>query len=331
MQQTQPAQAVVAAAALLVASALIYALAAWTLGHDGPWLDPAAPLSIHPRARMNAVLLVLLIFTHATSYFEMRAIARDLETLRPHLTLTPAEVDALAARARAAGRYRHVLVLATGAALGVMIELGAELVNASPVLETPQDFVRLALMLTLFALLASRTQQTLAFARFFSALGRSHSRVSLFDQEPLRVYGRRGLRVALNWFVGSAIASLLAIDAKEPSLVAAVIAVTLGLGAASLVLPARGVHAALHAAKRDELRRVRDEIERGGAALLAGGNPPEAARLPALIAYESRIGAAREWPIDLPMLLRFGLLAALATGSWLGGAVVERILSAWLS
>jgi len=31
------------------------------------------------------------------------------------------------------------------------------------------------------------------------------------------------------------------------------------------------------------------------------------------------------------MLLRFGLLAALATGSWLGGAVVERILSVWLS
>lgn len=46
---------------------------------------------------------------------------------------------------------------------------------------------------------------------------------------------------------------------------------------------------------------------------------------------DERGAAGPAWPIDLPMLLRFGLLAALATGSWLGGAVVERILSVWLS
>ena len=38
----------------------------------------------------------------------------------------------------------------------------------------------------------------------------------------------------------------------------------------------------------------------------------------------------REWPFDVPTLLRFLVLALVAAGSWLGGAVVERLLGVFL-
>ena len=37
-----------------------------------------------------------------------------------------------------------------------------------------------------------------------------------------------------------------------------------------------------------------------------------------------------DWPFDAPTLARFAVLLALATGSWLGGAVMERLLGSIL-
>ena len=34
----------------------------------------------------------------------------------------------------------------------------------------------------------------------------------------------------------------------------------------------------------------------------------------------------REWPFDASALLRFGLYTAVGVGSWLGAALVERLL-----
>ena len=68
-------------------------------------------------------------------------------------------------------------------------------------------------------------------------------------------------------------------------------------------------------------------------ALLSGQLPEAlapAAVLPGLLAYETRIESVREWPYDVPTLLRFALLTVIAISSWLGGALVERALSAVL-
>jgi hypothetical protein len=54
--------------------------------------------------------------------------------------------------------------------------------------------------------------------------------------------------------------------------------------------------------------------------------PGAAAELEGLLAWEQRISEVREWPFDVSTLARFGALLALAIGSWLGGAVVERAL-----
>ena len=56
----------------------------------------------------------------------------------------------------------------------------------------------------------------------------------------------------------------------------------------------------------------------------SAGAPP--GRLADLLAYEKRIGDVPEWPLDVPTLLRFALFLAIPVGSWLGGALVERLV-----
>ncbi len=49
-----------------------------------------------------------------------------------------------------------------------------------------------------------------------------------------------------------------------------------------------------------------------------------------IVAYEARVASIATWPFDLSTLVRFALYVALGLGSWLGAAVVERLLSAVL-
>jgi hypothetical protein len=42
--------------------------------------------------------------------------------------------------------------------------------------------------------------------------------------------------------------------------------------------------------------------------------------------YEGRIASVPEWPFDTPTIARFGLYLLIPLGSWLGGALVERLL-----
>jgi hypothetical protein len=107
---------------------------------------------------------------------------------------------------------------------------------------------------------------------------------------------------------------------------------SLVLAAAAFVLPVRGLRRQIRARKEEKLAQLRDEIRRGEERIANLG--PESAeastRLPALLAFEKRIESVREWPFDAPTLTRFFLYVAIPIGSWIGGALVERLLGAAL-
>jgi hypothetical protein len=58
----------------------------------------------------------------------------------------------------------------------------------------------------------------------------------------------------------------------------------------------------------------------------ADGSTP-AARMADIVAYEARVASIATWPFDLSTLVRFALYVALGLGSWLGAAMVERLVS----
>jgi len=158
--------------------------------------------------------------------------------------------------------------------------------------------------------------------------------VDLLDRDGTAQIGRFGFPAAFIWLVGSSIASSLAWGMQTIWPLVGILLGTFLVAGLSLVRPVQIVHVRLQVAKHAELERVRTRIAAMKEVVLARNFDDQkssaASTLMGLIAYESRVESVREWPFDIPTLLRTGFLALLAIGSWLGGAVVERALGAML-
>ena len=169
-------------------------------------------------------------------------------------------------------------------------------------------------------------------ARHLAQVARGIPELPLLRLEAVAPFTRYGMRCALLWAL---IPALWAFNLVERGFLAAVgsTAAVAAIGmAVALLPPLRGVRDRIRAAKRTELARID--------AALAGN--PEALRDSALrrwtgplgvadlLAYRDRIESVREWPLDPPTFARFGLYLLIPVGSWLGGALVERIVDALL-
>jgi hypothetical protein len=320
-------------ATILAGCAALALLSAWLFAGLDVLFDPQAPERLHPTVRFAATLALVLAYAAAAARLGGRFIEQDLDALRPVAPMADAEWQALRRAARSPRRAPVVASAACGALFGLAVSGTATWLAGS---RTPSAWPGLAawvwlLTTAVFAVLGILAFQSAARGALFTELGR-RSEVSLLDMEPLRPFGRAGLRMAAFWILGSSLASLLLFEASPASLVGSVIAITVGIGLLSLFAPSRGIHARLRAAKQSELAWLRGEIARARRSLGGAGEADqrEAARLPALLAWETRVASLPEWPIDAPTFLRFALLALLPLGSWLAGALVERAVNAVL-
>ena len=105
----------------------------------------------------------------------------------------------------------------------------------------------------------------------------------------------------------------------------ALLVILLGMAIGAFVAPLLGVHNNIVAVKRTELAHLLEEIREEASSALPEEEHPNP-RLANLIAYYQLIDKAREWPIDAINLLRFFMYLLIGLGSWLGGALVERLL-----
>jgi hypothetical protein len=316
----------------LVAAGLAaaYVASAWLFADLGVLRDPSTAIGIHPLVRFNSIYVLLIAFTIAAQSVERRAGARDFAALRAVADVSAPEWEAWRARLRP-GPLRLGLAVAAGLALGLAIHVLGGLFARRTAPAWPGHLVWMSLLAPLlFGLMVPLAALGIARARVFAEIGR-RARVTWPEPEGLAPFARTGLRGAAYWFLGSSLASLLMLDADAAWLVIAVICVTLGLGVAALLLPSRGIHRRLHGAKAAELAWVRSEIARARDALArSGASGADLAALPALLAWEARVGALREWPFDTNTLLRFFLFLLVPLGSWLGGALVDQLVDALL-
>ena len=75
---------------------------------------------------------------------------------------------------------------------------------------------------------------------------------------------------------------------------------------------------------------MREAMRVGRQGLLESAEATPPGHIADLVAYETRVASIATWPFDLSTLLRFALYVALGLGSWLGAAMVERLVSAVL-
>ena len=190
----------------------------------------------------------------------------------------------------------------------------------------------LALGVTFFWVSGRLAYFSLANGSPASALGE----IDLLDLRPVRALGRIGLRSALAWVIGLTLGSFVFVFRELQMLDSLIVfvpllVVTLAITLASLLLPLRGVHRRLRDTKERELRAVEAAVRGDPRALeatrLAGRTD---LRLADLLAYRELVEGIPNWPFDSAGLRRLLLYLLIPIGSWLGGAVVERMLSAFL-
>ena len=104
------------------------------------------------------------------------------------------------------------------------------------------------------------------------------------------------------------------------------------LAVLALVVPSRGIHRQVRAAKRAELQRVQQAIagDRNALAESPLGREDRDLTLVELVTWREAVARIREWPFDAAALGRFGLYLLIPVVSWVGGALVERIVNALL-
>ena len=168
-----------------------------------------------------------------------------------------------------------------------------------------------------------------AESRRLSQIGRDEVRVDLLDLRCFAPLTRQGLRYALLVVGMISILALNLFEYDKPGLLTVVVvadALALAAAATALLLPLRGARQAISTAKRSELDWCDSELRRARAALTSQSPPSTTATLADLVAWRGVVGAVPEWPLDAPTLRRFVLYLAIPIGSWLGGALVERIV-----
>jgi len=278
---------------------------------------------------------VMIGFAPTVMASTLRSVEQDVRDLSPALGATPEDVKELTREvARMSPRSLRLVGLTTAAAMIAFTYLDPGLWSSRerPPLTDPFLIWFTAQQILLGWLWARAVVADVGTARAFTRLSEQVQHVDLLDLRPLAVFARRGVRSVLYWMAGLAVFSLfwLGPNPGESNLVAFVLLVA--LAGWNLLMLLGGARRRIRAEKETQLTRIRDAIRSHQRALLEGGSQAEGAaiRLPALLGVEARIDDAAELPFDANTVLRFALYVTLGVGSWVGGAVIERLLGAAL-
>jgi hypothetical protein len=306
----------------------------------GRGLAEATAFSGDFAARFPLTLSTMLGYAAMMYTYAARGTFRDLEALRPVLQTDGGTYSELRRQLTRFERRRLRLGGLIGIAFALIIQEGVfDLLTLVLAWEFSVRDVCAGLLGFAFWITGGRgTMYLIDSARLYSRIGERHVAVDLLDLGPLSPLTQHGLRIVLLLVIITA-AGLATLAVGNPFMSGSLVIVMFvafvwnaALAAAAFVLPVRGLRRQIRARKVEELARVREEI-RLDRDLVARRGPDSAeagARLPGLMVYEQRIESVREWPFDAPTLARFFLYVAIPLGSWIGGALVERLLGAAL-
>lgn len=315
----------------IVASLIVLLLCTAWHNVTGVWsgLDVGGEPFWRTTWRLEIVFAAILGYVFACGSWIVRCVRRDLDALAPVLAIEPSE---LAAERAAIGRFSPSALLVAcvgGVAAGVTVNalVNAILPPGSPGLEDRlwrfvRDVVIWTLSIRLILVVIGSSQRV-------SRLSERAARIDLLDLRGLAPLARIGLRSALAFALAVSMIAAMAQDERTLPVTLVSMALVGAVGASTVLLPVRGVHRAIRAAKNAELIAVRGAITRARNAAIDGGaeGAEDAMRLGGLLSLEARIASVGEWPFDLGTLVRFALFLALPLGSWIAGALVEWVIS----
>jgi hypothetical protein len=291
-------------------------------------------------ARLPPLFITLLGYVAMMTTYVARGTFRDLQALRPVLQGGEAAYAELRQQLIQFESRRLWIGALVWLAFGcVLAELGGGAWTGLLAGEwSLRDLCETAVGFPFWMLIGRAAVYLIDSARLYSRIGEQQVALDLLDLRPLLPLTHHGLRIVLFLALSTAASGIVGIVGDPSGASSRMLAVFLGcladvvLASAAFVLPILGLRRQIRTRKAEELARVREEIHRdrelvaklGAESIEAGG------RLPGLLAYSKTIESVREWPFDAPTLTRFFLYVAIPLGSWLGGALAERLLGAAL-
>jgi hypothetical protein len=158
-----------------------------------------------------------------------------------------------------------------------------------------------------------------------SRTAREIDSIDLLDTSLVKPYAQHGVRSSLLAVVSLSISANLWLDPGSPAIGSATTVVMLVAAAVlALFLPTWGIHQRLKALKQSELKQVRNAISSRRDPQTRSVD--DAQQLRADLALEQRLMEISEWPFDAGSYGRVALYVFLGLGSWVGAALVERML-----
>ena len=271
---------------------------------------------------------VLSVVVPYVVWMLFRGIARaqhELRALRPVLGLSEDELEALAGSLASCTRRRLATLLGVGALLALFFQQRNS-GRLSWILEAPSvaDFWLLICGTTGWTVTLIAVWFALRNANALRRLASNVERLDPFDIDPIRPFGRFGLRIALYTMGGIAIFQAFSVFV-EPSHIKGlrILISSIGVVAAAIIflLPAWGIHQQQRRRKQELLQQVQGELA-ARPELKAGTLRP----LLDLLEYRDRIRRISEWPFETPEVLRLALYMVLPLASWVASALVQRLL-----
>jgi hypothetical protein len=322
------------------AFALLLAVDAAWFNATGMWQGfrfEGIPIWLHPYGSVSLGYAVTLGFSVMALIYLVRGAERDVSQLGPALDLEPGSL---------ADRRREVLsVPARSLRVGTVIALAMAVIDVSFGF-VYMDLGRLgsasmAWLVTREVLCDLFVFRTFTWAIIvslrLSRLARERVRIRLLDLSTLRPFTQNGVRLALFWLMLWAIwvpfLFLGPVEGDALLSMSAMLGAGSALSAIAVTLPTRGARRRLREAKAAQLADVRDAIEIDRGASLDPNHPDRtaaAARLQGLLAYEARVEGISESLFDAHSLRRMALYLLIPLASWVGGAMIERLMDALL-
>jgi hypothetical protein len=279
-------------------------------------------------AEFQILQVAMIAFTPAATVYALRGAERDLADLAPVLRPEAGREGAGLESVLSIGRG----TLRAAGAAGFAIALGFVLAPGSwaggrPPLDHPVFLWAAVRSVAMGWLIARTLALELGVAFGFARLGRRSVAVDWLDQRPLAPFAHKGLRSVLLLLLFSFAFSLFLLEPWGSFVAVPILIFFPMLCVAALLLPVSGVHQRLVEAKGAELARIDASLRAEAEAnLKQGAAEAQGARLSNLIAYRGLVKAGSTWPFDPGVWLRFAVYVALGLGSWLGGALVDRLI-----
>lgn len=178
---------------------------------------------------------------------------------------------------------------------------------------------------TLLSVLFARgVEQSRAGSKAYGDILKAELKIDLLRIDKLAVLGRSAARVALIWFVVSAVACLFFVSGDLNWLTIGLIVSCAAMGIGMFAGNMLRIHRQIVAAKNVELERVRRQIDPLRDTM--HDEHGAATRVQGLLAYEKRIADSHEWPFDQSTLVRLGASAFILVVPWIGRAAAEYLI-----